>query len=67
MRRNAIRSDRVGRIHLRIPAQHSATMFSTMPRKYYQVAAQAFLIMLFAVCVFRAFSQSIVHDEALTW
>ena len=42
-------------------------MFSTMPRKYYQVAAQAFLIMLFAVCVFWAFTQSIVHDEALTW
>ena len=42
-------------------------MFSTMPRKYYQVATQAFLIVLFAVSVFRAFTQSIVHDEALTW
>ena len=38
-----------------------------MPRKYYQVAAQAFLIVLFAVCVYRAFTQSIVHDEAVTW
>src|SRR5215831_10580975 len=29
-------------------------------------AAQALLIITFAVCVYRAFTQSLVHDEALS-
>lgn len=32
-----------------------------------RLAAQALLLGLFAVCVYRAITQSIVHDEALTW
>jgi hypothetical protein len=33
----------------------------------YRTAAQALLVILFAVCVFRAFTQCITYDEALTW
>jgi hypothetical protein len=38
-----------------------------MWQKPYRTGAQALLVALFAVCVFRAFTQSIVYDEALTW
>lgn len=38
-----------------------------MTGKSYRVSAQALLVFLFAVCVYRAFTQSIVYDEALTW
>src|SRR5579864_1501697 len=33
----------------------------------YRIGAQALLVGLFAVCVYRAITQSIVYDEALTW
>jgi hypothetical protein len=38
-----------------------------MWQKPYRTGALALLSALFAVCVFRAFTQSITHDEALTW
>lgn len=38
-----------------------------MSAKYYRIAARAFLAALFVVCIYRAFTQSIVFDEALTW
>ncbi|HKW98783.1 MAG TPA: glycosyltransferase family 39 protein [Bryobacteraceae bacterium] len=38
-----------------------------MSLKSYRFVAQALLACLFAVCVYRAFTQSIVFDEALTW
>ncbi len=38
-----------------------------MWQKPYRTGAQALLVALFAVCVFRAFTQSITYDEALTW
>ena len=38
-----------------------------MTGKFYRLGAQCLLGSLFAVCVYRAFTQSIVYDEALTW
>jgi len=38
-----------------------------MTEKQYRLSAQALLVFLFAVCLYRAFTQSFVFDEALTW
>ncbi len=38
-----------------------------MSTKSYRISAQALLACLFLLCVYRAFTQSIVYDEALTW
>ena len=38
-----------------------------MTGKHYRLSAQVLLVCLFGVCVYRAFTQSIVYDEALTW
>ena len=38
-----------------------------MTGRSYQIAARAVLAALFAVCVYRAITQSITHDEALTY
>jgi hypothetical protein len=38
-----------------------------MWQKPYRTGAQALLVALFAVCVYRAFTQCITYDEALTW
>ena len=38
-----------------------------MTEKHYRLSAQVLLLFLFVVCVYRAFTQSFVFDEALTW
>ncbi len=38
-----------------------------MTAKSCRIGAQVLLVFLFAACVYRAFTQSIVYDEALTW
>ena len=38
-----------------------------MTGKHYRLSAQVLLVCMFLVCVYRAFTQSIVYDEALTW
>jgi hypothetical protein len=38
-----------------------------MSAQHYRTAARLFLAALFVVCVYRAFTQSIIYDEALTW
>ena len=38
-----------------------------MTGKHYRLSAQVLLVCLFGVCVYRAFTQSFVFDEALTW
>ena len=38
-----------------------------MSGKHYRTAARMFLAALFVICIYRAFTQSITFDEALTW